>query len=270
MAAVASNFLIDPELDAFGFHLLDAAIDVRLLQLEIRNAIAQQATHTIALFEDHDIMSDARELLRRGQTGRAGADDGDALAGLDLRRLRHDPALLPAFIDDRMLDRLDADRLGVDVERAGGFARRRTDPAGKIREIVGRVQNRQSLLPISPVDQVVPVGNDVVDRAARITERDTTVHAACALDAGLLVSENLDELAVVLQTRSGGLGGLRQTSILDESGWLAHAYAASSCFCAASSVSTRRYSCGIIFTKRPRYLSQSFSKRWACRLPVKR
>jgi hypothetical protein len=103
------------------------------------------------------------------------------LAGLDLRRLRNDPALFPAFIDDRMLDRLDPYRVGVDVERTSGFAGRRTDAPGKIREIVGRVQNRQRLLPVATVNQVVPVGDDVIDRAAGIAERDAAVHAARAL-----------------------------------------------------------------------------------------
>jgi hypothetical protein len=149
-------------------------------------------------------VTNPRQLLRGRQSGRTGADDGDGLAGLDLRRLRHDPAFFPAFVDDRMLDRLDAHGVGIDVQRARGFTRGRTDAAGKIREVVGRVQDGQRLLPVAAVHQVVPVGNDVVDRAAGIAEGNAAVHAARALQAGLFVVESDDELAIMLETRLGG------------------------------------------------------------------
>jgi hypothetical protein len=158
LAAAPSHFLIDAELDPFGFHLFDATVDMRLLELEIRNAVAQQATQAIALFENNHVVPDPRQLLRRRQAGGSGTDDGHFPAGLELRWLRTNPAFFPALVDDRMLDRLDPYRLGVDIERTSGFARRRTDAAGKVREIVGRVQNSQRLLPVAPVNQVVPVG----------------------------------------------------------------------------------------------------------------
>jgi hypothetical protein len=123
VGTAAANLLVDTKLDALGLHLLDAAIDMRLLELEVGNAVAQQATDTIVLFKDDHRMPDARQLLRSRQAGRAGADDGHFPAGLDFRRLRNDPAFFPALVDDRMLDRLDAHRVGVDIERTRGFAR---------------------------------------------------------------------------------------------------------------------------------------------------
>jgi hypothetical protein len=48
-----------------------------------------------------------------------------------------------------VLDRLDAHRVGVDVERAGGFAGRRADAAGEVGEVVGRVQDLDRLLPVA-------------------------------------------------------------------------------------------------------------------------
>ncbi len=111
--------------DALGLHLLDAAIDMALLELEVGNAVAQQAAGALVLLVEMHLMAGARELLRAGEPGGAGADHGDALAGLHRRRLGLDPALLPGAVDDRAFDRLDGDRRVLDVERAGGFARAR-------------------------------------------------------------------------------------------------------------------------------------------------
>ena len=53
--------------DAFGLHLLDAALDVALLQLEVRDAIAQQAARLGLLLVDVNVMAGARELLGAGE-----------------------------------------------------------------------------------------------------------------------------------------------------------------------------------------------------------
>ena len=52
------------------------------------------------------------------------------------------PALRPRPVDDLDLDLLDRHRVGVDAEHAGALARRRAEPAGELREVVGRVQPR--------------------------------------------------------------------------------------------------------------------------------
>ena len=58
------------------------------------------------------------------------------------------------------------------------------------------------------IDQVVPVRNDVVDRAAGLAERNAAVHAARALPRGGLVVEAQHELAIVLQARADRLACL--------------------------------------------------------------
>ena len=121
---VSAHFLAHAELHAFSLHLLDAAIDEMLFHLEVGNAIAQQAADAIIFLKQHHVMPRARELLRARHACRAGADDRHALAGFLLRRLRRNPAIFPAFVDDRVLDRFDAHRVGVDAQRAGFFARR--------------------------------------------------------------------------------------------------------------------------------------------------
>ena len=74
--------------DALGLHLRDTAVDQMLLHLEVGNAVAQQSAGFLILLVDMRLMADARELLRRGEAGRPGADDGDALAGLALAAAR--------------------------------------------------------------------------------------------------------------------------------------------------------------------------------------
>src|SRR5690606_11407777 len=126
------------------------------------------------------IVTDTRQLLRRRQAGRTGTDDGHALAGLELGRLRHDPAHLPGLVDDGVLDRLDAYRIIVDVQCTGRLAGRRADAAGEFREVVGRMQILDRLEPLAVVNEIVPVRNDVVDRAAAGAEGNAAVHAARA------------------------------------------------------------------------------------------
>ena len=65
-----------------------------------------------------------------------------------------------------LLDRLDRDRVAVDSQDASRLARGRADAPRELREVVGGVKLAKRLLPAVAVDQVVPVGNDVVDRAA--------------------------------------------------------------------------------------------------------
>ena len=103
---------------------------------EVGDAVAQQAADAVALFEQRHGMAGARQLLRAGQAGRARAHHRDLLAGLARRHLRRDPALGPALVDDGVLDGLDADRVAVDVQGTGGFARRRADAAGELRKLL--------------------------------------------------------------------------------------------------------------------------------------
>ena len=123
----------------------------------------------------------AGELLCASETGRSGADDRHLLAGLPFSRLWPNPAVLPGVVDDGVLDRLDRHRVAVDVERAGRFAWRRADASGELGKVVRRVQDVERCFPLLPIDEVVPVGNDVVDRAPVVAEGDATVHAARSL-----------------------------------------------------------------------------------------
>jgi hypothetical protein len=80
-----------------------------------------------------------------------------------------------------VLDRLDADRIVVDVERARFLARRGADAARELGKVVRRVQHVERGAPVLEIDEVVPVRNDVVDGAAGLAERNAAIHAARAL-----------------------------------------------------------------------------------------
>src|SRR5690606_13006801 len=119
---VPADMRVDPEGDAFLAHLRNAPVDVVLLQFEVRNPVAQQPAHAVGFFVNDHVVAHARKLLCGGQPGWTGPDYRYALAGLVLGRLRHHPTHLPRLVDDGVFDRLDADRVVIDVERTGRFA----------------------------------------------------------------------------------------------------------------------------------------------------
>ena len=148
--------------------------------------------------EDGDGVAGAAKLLRGGEAGGAAADDGDALAGGLLGRLGMNPALVPGALDDGPLDELDGDGRLIDAEHAGGFARRGADAAGELREVIRRVEAANGGLPSIVVDEIVPVGDEIVDRAAGVAEGHAAVHAASALLALLFFRERLVDFEPVL------------------------------------------------------------------------
>ena len=125
----------------------------------------------------------AVQLIGGREARRARTDHGDALAGADVGRPRRDPAFVERAIDDRHLDGLDRDRIVVDAEHARALARRRTQPAGELGKVVGRVQPIDRGLPAIAVDEIVPVRNQVAERTALMAERNAAVHAARGLIA---------------------------------------------------------------------------------------
>ncbi len=230
-AAIGADESAVMERDALGLHLGDAAVDDVLFHLEVGNAVTQQSAGLGVLLIEMHVVAGARELLRAGEARGAGADHGDLLAGLLGSYFRLQPAVLPGAVDDGAFDRLDGDRVLVDVERAGGLARRRADAAGELRKIVGGVQVARGFFPVALIDEVVEVGDLVVDRAARRARRhragavaigDAAIHAARGLVARVLLGQRNDEFLVVLHT----LGDRRVLAVvpldLEETSDLAH------------------------------------------------
>ena len=65
---IVSDLSVGNELHTLGAHLLHAAIDDVLLQLELGDAVTQQATDAVGLFIDRHVVSGAGELLRCGES----------------------------------------------------------------------------------------------------------------------------------------------------------------------------------------------------------
>src|SRR5262249_40787657 len=58
------------ESDAFALHLLDAAVDVDLLHLEVGNAVTKQPARLRPALVEMHVMAGPRQLLRAGETCR--------------------------------------------------------------------------------------------------------------------------------------------------------------------------------------------------------
>ena len=152
-------------------------------------------------------------------------------------RIRRDPALLEAAVDDRALDRFDRHGRLDDAQHARTFARSRTDAAGELGEIVRLVQAVERLAPVIAIDQIVPLGDQVVDGAAgghvghqvaRVAKRDAAIHAARTLVAQLAGAEVFVEL-VPIENAQRRIAILRKLSReLGKAGRLAHPYGARS------------------------------------------
>ena len=213
MASYSSSSCVDRHVDAdmgvvvedhaLGFHLRDAAEDDALLHLEVGNAVGEEPARLGELLVDVHLVAGAAQLLRAGEARRPRADHRHLLAGDPGRRLRLDPALLPRPVDDRAFDRLDGDRDLDEVERARRLARRRADAAGELGEIVGGMQVEDRVLPVVAIDEIVPVGDLVVHRAAGVTVRNAAVHAARRLVARRLFRQRNDELAPMADAIAG-------------------------------------------------------------------
>jgi len=138
---------------------------------------------------------------------------------------------MPTAIDDFAFDGFYRDGVLVDVERAGGFARGRTDPAGELGEVVRGVKVLERRLPVVAVNQVVPGRALVVDRAARRAwrhgagpraERNAAVHASRRLRPDFGVIHSLQELGVVFLAGFGFFVAALFFLVLEEACRFAH------------------------------------------------
>ena len=181
---VDADFAFGDETRSLGAHLRQPLVQHRLLELVFGNAVAHQSAEPVITLVHRDVMARAGELLCGGQSRRTGADNRDALARRDGRRLRFHAAGHPRVIGDGLFDALDRDaaagRVVGDRQHARRFARRRAQTSGELGEVVGGVQPIAGRVPPATPHQIVPLRDQIAQRTARssrVAERDSAVHA---------------------------------------------------------------------------------------------
>src|SRR5215469_3676819 len=77
-------------------------------------------------------------------------------------------------------------------------------------------------LPLVAIDEVVPVRNQIIDRAPLVAERDAAVHAAGRLLAGIGLGQRLDEFLPAAAPDLGLLIGPVAALYFKKAGRLSH------------------------------------------------
>jgi len=145
-------------------------------------------------------MPSPSELLSGGEPRWPRTYDGDASSGQRGWSLWSDPAFIKCSIDNLDLDLLDSDWWLIDANHASRFTGSRAQPASEFREIVCGVEAFDGLAPMITVDKVVPIRNEIAERAAVVTERDAAVHASTGLGTDLVCWKFLVDLFPVTKS----------------------------------------------------------------------
>ena len=140
---INADFAFGDETRSLGAHLGQPLVQHGLFELVLRDPVAHQATDAVVALIHRDVMARARQLLCRSESGRTGPDDGHPSTRGDGRGLGFDDAVHPGLVRDGLLDALDRDAsarlLLADGKHTRGLTRRRTQPSGELREVVGRM-----------------------------------------------------------------------------------------------------------------------------------
>ena len=117
---------------------------------------------------------------------------------------------------------LDRDGVRRDAKHAGLFAGCGTETSGELRKVVRRVEAFSGARPISPIDQIVPLWDEVPQRASLVAEWDATVHASRRLDAQMLLAERFIDLAPVSHPDLDAPSAGKLPIVLEEAGSITH------------------------------------------------
>ena len=147
-------------------------------------------------------MPGAIQLLRRGKARRTAADYRNLFSGAKRWRLRLDPTFIPRMIHNGALNSFDGHRRLVDAQNTRRLARSGTDASGELWEIVGGVQLPERIAPAVLIYEIVPIRDDVRQRATGVAKGNAAIHATAALQAHLLFVERLVHLKVIVHTFS--------------------------------------------------------------------
>ena len=84
------------------------------------------------------------------------------------------------------------------------------------------MQYLQGSLPVTLVNQVIPVRNDIVNRTALVAKGNAAIHTARALLAYVILIQRDDKFVVMLDAIGSRCIATIQPFILEETGWFTH------------------------------------------------
>ncbi len=180
---------------------VDARVEDALLHLEVGDAVAEKAADAIVALEDHHVVARRARAAARPRA-RPGPEPTTATRLPVRGRWRARGAsgsarsAWSAIVRSIVLMVTGSSRM---VEHARGLARRRAHPAGDLGEVVRREQARRRLVVLAPVDEVVPLGDEVPERDSPGGRRGC--RSPCSATPALrtcLVAGRLDDLAPVV------------------------------------------------------------------------
>jgi hypothetical protein len=63
-------------------------------------------------------------------------------------------------------------------------------------------------VPIAPINQIIPIWNNIINRTTVLTERNTAIHASRTLSGSGGIIESMNEFLIVMQPRFDRITGL--------------------------------------------------------------
>ena len=214
---VTADIGVRNERNALLSEKVDAAVDGLLLELRVRDAVHEKPPDAICPLVDGDLMTHLVELVGCGKASGSRSHNSDCHSSPILDDARLDQAIIPGPVNDGIFNVLDGDRTVDEAGDARALAGCGADTSGELREVVGLVQPIDGVGPLSVVDQIVPLRDEVIDRTARLglAEGSAAVHATggldLALDLGMLLLVGLRRVELLpvhepLQWLAVGLG----------------------------------------------------------------
>ncbi len=161
--------------DAQRFHELDAAADDRLVEFHVGDAVHEQPSRAVIALDDRDTRPAPRKVPCARKAGGARPDHRHARSVPARPREPGGSPVFPFPIGERALVIVNRHGLPVDgSEVACGLAQSRAHATGKLGQgdVIERRAAAASHAPA--VDEFVPLGNEVVERAARSCGRAQT------------------------------------------------------------------------------------------------
>ena len=159
-------------------------------ELHVWNPIHQQSAKTVTALKHRDIVPPLVELVCHGKPGRAASNHRHSLVRADFGRLCSRQSGLVGTLYNGILIFLCRNCVTMQSAGTGMFTERRAYPCRKLWKVIGFLEAVISALPVSCIDQIIPLRHQIVKRTASshagdrhpgLTERHAALHASCPL-----------------------------------------------------------------------------------------